>query len=234
MKRYRAIYAKDAIGEVSRDVWEPETPSERNEALARTLYPNAKPKSWTVEDDIAEMRGLVDAGLIGMGWPPSSARLAVADDGSWREISDPKEVGEGEQHRWAFMWIDGAAPSLSEAYFLGKMAFCLVCMESNLAGGDMRGFMHNSMRLGMYQTEIDVRRIALRFADEGKKIAAGRKDAADAVNRQHRDLREARMREMERLTEKMSVNAAAKNLEARGFGGWQGIKKQWSRHRSKN
>ena len=29
MKRFKAIYAKDALGEISRDVWEPENPSER-------------------------------------------------------------------------------------------------------------------------------------------------------------------------------------------------------------
>ncbi|MEX1234396.1 MAG: hypothetical protein WEB56_05355 [Roseovarius sp.] len=174
MKRFKAIYAKDALGEVSRDIWEAESPSERNEALARTLYPNTKPKSWTVEDDIAEMRRLVDTGLIGMGWPPSGARLAVADDGSWREIAHPEDVGEGERHRWSFLWVDGAAPPLSEAYFLGKMAFCLSALEENLADGDMRGFLYNSMRLGMYQTEIDVRKIALRYADVGKRqLAAG-------------------------------------------------------------
>lgn len=174
MKRFKAVYAKDALGEVSHEIWEAERASERNEAIARTLYPNAKPKGWTVEDDIAEMRGLIDAGLVGMGWPSSGAQLAVTDNGSWRAISDPSEAAEGEQFRWAFMWIDKTAEPLSEPYFLGKMAFCLFAMENNLALSDMRSFMHNSMRMGMYQSEIDVRKIALRYADVGKRqIAAG-------------------------------------------------------------
>ena len=58
MKRFKAIYAKDALGEVSRDVWEAESPSERNEAVARTLYPNAKPKAGPSRMKIAEMREL--------------------------------------------------------------------------------------------------------------------------------------------------------------------------------
>lgn len=232
MKRFKVVYAKDALGEVSRDVFKPETPSERNEALARTIFPNAKPKSWTVEDDIAEMRGLVDAGLIGMGWPPSGARLAVADDGSWREIVNPKDVGENEQHRWSFLWIADAAKPLSEAYFLGKMAFCLVAMEDNLARNDMRGFLHNSMRLGMYQTEIDVRIIALRYAEMGHKYLVKSKEGAEKRRGDFAPHTEAVLSEMAKLiAEGHSISEAANFTAMRGIGKNKGANRTlWYRH----
>ncbi|EEX10096.1 hypothetical protein SL1157_2146 [Ruegeria lacuscaerulensis ITI-1157] len=99
------------------------------------------------------------------------------------------------------------------------------------------GTMDTDMRLveiGILLEMVRMRDNHLSEVTEAQAIARGRQRAADTVNREHQDLRAARMSEMDRLTKKMSANAAAKNLEARGFGGWQGIKKQWNRHRNKN
>jgi hypothetical protein len=185
MKRERWIIASDALGTVGRDVWHPDTPEETAEAWARTL--NAKPKGWGILDELSEIRSLVDAGLDGMGWPASCVRLAVSKDKAdwgafgqgWRVIERREEVGDGEMFRWSFLWIEGAAPALSEAYFLGKMAFSLQAIEDHLEKDDLLTVFHHSMRLGLYQSEIDVRRIALRYAETGKDIHQGSRRGND-------------------------------------------------------
>lgn len=169
MKRERWIVASDAIGSIEQEVWQPETPDERAEALRKTLYANAKPIGWGVLDDLTEIRELVDAGLVGLGWPPSYVRLAVTDSGKWRIIDSPNDLRSGETFKWSFLWIDKVAPPLSEAYWLGRISFALESARQHFERSDMRSFFLSAMRLGAYQIEIDVRRVALRYAETGKK-----------------------------------------------------------------
>lgn len=175
MKRERWIIAHDALGEIAREVWQPETPQEQSEALRKSLYPNPRPKGWGLADELAEMRDLIDRGLIGMGWPPSNVPLAVTPEGGWRVVEGAHDVGEGEAFRWSFTWIDQAAEPLTEAYWLGRMAFSLAAIDAHLERGDMLTLFQHAMRLGAHQTEIDVRKIALRYAESGKKLTGRNK-----------------------------------------------------------
>ena len=172
MKREVRILAQDAIGSVTQEVWHPETSEERADALALTM--RAKPSGWNVQDELNEIRGLIDKALSGMGWPNSKQRIAVNADGKWRPIEAREDVRENEKFWWSFLWIREAAPPLSEVFYLGNMVFSLECLQNALDKGDQLQLFHHAMRLGMYQSEIDVRKIALRYADVGKRqIAAG-------------------------------------------------------------
>jgi hypothetical protein len=173
MKRERHLIAKDAIGAIDREVWRPETPEERAEALALTF--GAKPKGYGINDEIAEIRGLIDVALNGMGWPRSRERVAVDRKGQWRSITSPDDLSEGEKFHWSFLWISDAAEPLSEAYFLGKMAFDIAAIESAIKSGNMLALFRHAGRIGVHQTKIDVRRIALRYATVGKKLTGRNK-----------------------------------------------------------
>lgn len=170
MRRERHLIAKDAISFVEREVWQPETPQERGKALALTL--GAKPKGWGIRDEIGEIRELIDVALHGMGWPRSNECIAVDQNGEWRPITSPDELREGEKFHWSFMWISDAAEPLSEAYFLGKMSFEIAGIEHAIEAGDMLAIFRHGGRIGAHQTEIDVRRIALRYATIGRKQLA--------------------------------------------------------------
>jgi hypothetical protein len=233
MKRYKAVSAKDALGEVSRDVWEPETPSERAEALNRALSVGSHHPDRQIIEDVTEMRDLVDTGLIGMGWPPSGARVAVAEDGSWREISDHEELAESELPRWADMWIGKAAEPLSEAYFLGKMAFSLKVIEESLAANDMMTVFRHAMRLGMYQTEIDIRKIAGRYAEIGKKYLTSSEEGAAKRRGDFKAETQSILSEMADLVERgNSISNAARIVAKYGLGKSEGANRAiWYRHK---
>jgi len=138
----------------------------------------AKPAGWGIRDEIAEIRNLVDIALIGMGWPRSKERIAVDQKGGWRSIASHDDLRAGEIFHWSFTWIDVAAKPLSEAHFLGRMAFEIACIEHAIESGDTLALFRHAARLGSVQTEIDVRRIALRFATVGQNQLAASKEGS--------------------------------------------------------
>jgi hypothetical protein len=216
------MIAEDAIGFIDREVWHPEAPEERPEALLKTLSVGSHDADRHISDDVAEMRERIDAGLARMGWPPSCARLAVSKEGTARVIASPEELRGGEVFSWSFVWIEKNALPLSEAYFLGKMAWSLQVIEWSLEKGDMMTVFRHAMRLGAYQTEIDVRRFGLRSATVGKKQTKVLDDHRARANEKKQMKAERRQEIVAKVAAESSANRGAlvrevqKHLKALG------------------
>ena len=129
--RDRSLGGGMPVGSRSERIVGPVAPSEdeeeRADALALTM--RAKPSGWNVQDELNEIRGLIDKALSGMGWPNSKQRIAVNADGKWRPIEAREDVRENEKFWWSFLWIREAAPPLSEVFYLGNMVFSLECLQ---------------------------------------------------------------------------------------------------------
>ena len=233
MKWRREVH-KDAMAEYAtrHPIWEDgEDPAE---VTSRMLDEDARKPQQDIQGFLSEEMAAIKEFFEARGLPDPASSVAFNEFGFWSYIvpGDTSPMRRGT----ATHYVEEFSSPLSRERFLARVADHINYWRRDKATGT-RGIMDTDMRLvqiGILLEMVRMRDNHLAEVTEAQAIARGRRRAADAVNREHRDLRAARMREMERLTEKMSVNAAAKNLEARGFGGWQGIKKQWSRHRSKN
>ncbi|WP_179141928.1 hypothetical protein, partial [Salibaculum halophilum] len=147
-------------------------------------------------------------------------------------IEGREEVGDGEMFRWSFLWIEDAAPALSEAYFLGKMAFSLQAIEDHLEKDDLLTVSHHSMRLGLYQSEIDVRRIALSYAEMGYKYSVKSNEGAEKRRGDFAPHTKSVLSEMARLrAEGYSISDASAFTAKRGFGkNKEANRALWYRH----
>jgi len=66
----------------------------------------------------------------------------------------------------------------------------------------------------------------------GRSNRKALKTAGEETAKKHESLRKKRFKRMaELIPVKKSVEKAARECEAEGLGGWQGIKKQWDRHK---
>lgn len=68
----------------------------------------------------------------------------------------------------------------------------------------------------------------------GRPVKLGQRDGAKKTNKAHGAKRQERFARMERLIPEIGVENAARQCEAEGLGGWQGIERQWNRFREKN
>ena len=71
------------------------------------------------------------------------------------------------------------------------------------------------------------------MALRGRKVARGFRSAAEATNRGHKAMRDARFSRMGELAPRLGVENAARQCEAEGLGGWQAIRRQWDRFKEK-
>lgn len=217
MKRDKQVIAKDAMGTVTQETWTPETPQEQGKAFKQAF--RCKPSGWNINHEIAEIRELIDTALDGMGWPRSGDQLAISPNGNWRKIASPDELKDREQQRWAFLWISKAAEPLSETYFLGKMAFEVECIEQAIKSGDLLSMHQHSAKLGAHQTKIDLRKIALRYAEIGHKYSVKSQEGADKRRGDFAPHTDAVLSEMERLIENgLSISNAAGITAQKGIG----------------
>jgi hypothetical protein len=67
----------------------------------------------------------------------------------------------------------------------------------------------------------------------GRPVKRGQKDAAAITNSAHAPRREARFGRMMELVPSVGIENAARQCEAEGLGGWQGIRRQWDRFKEK-
>lgn len=219
MKRERWILATDAIGAIEREVWLPETPDEEPEALYQMMSVGCHDPDRQIIDDVEEMRGRIDAGLIEMGWPPSNVQLAIPKNGQPRIIQTHHDMCEGDAFARSWAWIEKNAKPLSEAYWLAKMAFSLIVIEQSLEKNDMMTVFRHAMKLGAYQTEIDVRKRAGRFAETGKRYFTKSEEGAAKRRGNYQPETKRIISEMASLIKKgNSISNAARIAAGRGFG----------------
>ncbi|WP_394153369.1 hypothetical protein [Loktanella salsilacus] len=173
----------------------------------------------------------------------------IRDFYATKGLPDPeREVSYNEQGIWSYICPNDTTPMrrCTASYFVEKFTppMSRESLLSNavdhikywrrdnrLGAIDATNGNMRLIRVGMILEMVRLRDSHLSEVTEAQAIAKGRRVAADMVNAQFQGQRQARLEEMRRLVPKLGVNAAARNLEARGFGGWQGIKRQWNRHR---
>lgn len=68
------------------------------------------------------------------------------------------------------------------------------------------------------------------LAVTGRKVRLAQKAGGAEGNRKHASDREKRFVRMRDLVPSLGVEKAARQCEAEGLGGWQGIRRQWHRH----
>jgi hypothetical protein len=67
----------------------------------------------------------------------------------------------------------------------------------------------------------------------GRPVKRGQKAGAEKTNKAHAPRRQARFVRMKLLVPTLGIENAARQCEAEGLGGWQGIRKQWDRFKEK-
>ncbi len=182
---------------------------------------------YFLSDTMAEIREFYEL----RGLPDPEQEVCYNDSGIWSYIY-PDDITPMRRCTASY-YVEKFSSPMSRENLLAKAVDHINYWRRDRALGEIDATNGNMrlIRVGMILEMVRLRDNHLSEVTEAQAIANGRRVAADMVNAQFQGQRNARLEEMRRLVPKIGVNAAARNLEARGFGGWQGIKRQWNRHR---
>jgi len=217
MKWRREVH-KDAMAEYATryPVWEDgEDPAE---VTSRMLDEDARKPQQDIQGFLSEEMAAIKDFFEARGLPDPESSVAFNEFGFWSYIvpGDTSPMRRGT----ATHYVEEFSSPLSRERFLARVADHINYWRRDKATGT-RGIMDTDIRLvqiGILLEMVRMRDNHLAEVTEAQAIARGRRRAADAVNREHRALRAARMREMPPVSGKLSAALLFSKFQVGGIG----------------
>ncbi|AMJ47686.1 hypothetical protein APX01_09095 [Cereibacter sphaeroides] len=165
--------------------------------------------------------------IVQDGFPDPGAAIFHKGRFWCKRLEGERPVGKAISPGWAF--TRAQAEPLTLPHEAADLYLKVIEVERALAAGNLESVFSHSLLLGLAHSRFNARRLHLKHVTRGKKVAGGQLNSAHKTNQRHIPMRTLRFARMAELVPKLGVENAARQCEAEGMGGWQGIKKQWDR-----